>query len=74
MKRVRYPAEFKAEAVRQGTGRGHGVAEVAERLGVSDKSLYLWARQAKEQQSRQLCTMDIAVTHALPRRRPARCR
>lgn len=51
MKRVRYPAEFKAEAVRQVTERGHGVVEVAQRLGVSDKSLYLWVRQAKEQQS-----------------------
>ena len=49
MKRVRYPAEFKAEAVRQVTDRGHGVVEVAQRLGVSDKSLYLWVRQAKEQ-------------------------
>lgn len=51
MKRVRYPAEFKAEAVRQVTDRGHGVVEVAQRLGVSDKSLYLWVRLAKEQQS-----------------------
>lgn len=32
MKRVRYPAEFKAEAVKQVTDRGHGVAEVAKRL------------------------------------------
>ena len=33
MKGVRYPAEFKAEAVKQVTDRGHGVAEVAKRLG-----------------------------------------
>lgn len=39
MKRVRYPAEFKAEAVKQ----------VTERLGMSDKSLYLWVRLAKAQ-------------------------
>ena len=32
MKTVRYPAEFKAEAVRQVTGRGHGVVDVAKRL------------------------------------------
>ena len=31
------------------TARGHGVVEVAKRLGMSDKSLYLWVRQAKEQ-------------------------
>ena len=41
MKKVRYPAQFKAEAVKQVTERGHGVVDVAERLGMSDKSLYL---------------------------------
>ncbi len=46
--RVRYPAEFKAEAVKQVTERGHGVVDVAKRLGMSDKSLYLWVRLAKE--------------------------
>jgi transposase len=50
MKRVRYPAEFKAEAVKQVTERGHGVVEVGKRLGMSDKSLYLWVRQAQGQQ------------------------
>lgn len=48
MKTVRYPAEFKAEAVRQVTERGHGVVDVAKRLGMSDKSLYLWVRLAKD--------------------------
>ena len=47
MKSVRYPAEFKAEAVKQVTERGHGVVEVSKRLGMSDKSLYLWVRLAK---------------------------
>jgi transposase len=50
MKRMRYAAEFKAEAVKQVIDRGHGVVEVANRLGVSDKSLYLWVRLAKDQQ------------------------
>ena len=50
MKRVRYPAESKAEAVKQVTERGHGVMDVARRLGMSDKSLYLWVRLAHEQQ------------------------
>ena len=50
MKRVSYTAEFKAEAVKQVIERGHGVVEVSGRLGVSDKSLYLWVRQAKERQ------------------------
>ena len=50
MKAVRYPAEFKAEAVRQVTERGRGVVDVAKRLGMSDKSLYLWVRLAQQQQ------------------------
>ena len=50
MKRIRYPAEFKAAAVKQVTERGHGVIEVAKRLGMSDKSLYLWVRLAQQQQ------------------------
>lgn len=49
MKRVRYPAEFKAEAVKQVSERAHGVVDVAKRLGVSGKSLYLWVRLANEQ-------------------------
>ncbi|MCV2356004.1 transposase [Paucibacter sp. B2R-40] len=51
MSRARYAPEFKAEAVKQVTERGHGVVEVAKRLGISDKSLYLWVRQAKDQDS-----------------------
>ena len=50
MKAVRYPAEFKAEAVKQVTERGHGVVDVAKRLGMSDKSLYLWVRLAQQHQ------------------------
>lgn len=48
MKAARYTPEFKAEAIKQITERGHGVVEVSKRLGVSDKSLYLWLRQSKE--------------------------
>ena len=47
MKTVRYPAQFKAEAVKQVTERGHGVMDVAKRLGMSDKSLYLWVRSKR---------------------------
>ena len=48
MKNVRYTAEFKAEAIKQITERGHGVFEVSKRLGVSDKSLYVWLKQSRE--------------------------
>lgn len=36
----RYTEEFKIEAVKQVTERGHPAAEVATRLGVSAHSLY----------------------------------
>jgi transposase len=32
------------------TQRGHGVVDAAKRLGMSDKSLYLWVRLAQQQQ------------------------
>ena len=35
MRGTRYTAEFKAEAIKQITERGHGVGEVSKRLGVS---------------------------------------
>ena len=43
MKGIRYTAEFKVEALKQITECGHGVVEVAKRLGVSDK---LWFETA----------------------------
>lgn len=60
MKRIRYTVEFKAEAVKQVTERGHGVVEVAKRLGVSDKSLYVWIKRA-DQQTGSVVPGDIAV-------------
>lgn len=42
MSRQRYSPEFKDEAVRQVTERGHSVQEVSARLGVSSYSLYKW--------------------------------
>ena len=41
----RYAEEFKVEAVRQVTDRGHSVSEVAERLGITTKSLYEWVKR-----------------------------
>jgi len=40
----RYPEEFKIEAVKQVTERGHAATEVAARLGVSSHSLYQWVK------------------------------
>ena len=37
-----YSEEFKEGAIKQVLEDGHPVREVAERLGVSTKSLYTW--------------------------------
>ena len=60
MKGIRYTAEFKVEALKQITERGHGVVEVAKRLGVSDKSLYQWLREADWQKQPQF-SKDVAA-------------
>lgn len=39
-----YPEEFKIEAVKQITERGHRVADVSARIGVSQHSLYKWVK------------------------------
>lgn len=44
----RYTEEFKIAAVRQVTDRGYTVADVAERLGVTTKSLYEWIKRYGE--------------------------
>lgn len=43
----RYTDEFKIEAVKQIIERGYSVQEVAERLGISTKSLYHWRSQLR---------------------------
>ena len=63
MKNQPYPEEFKVEAVKQITERGHKVAEVSARIGVSQHSLYKWIkiykapageRQAQASQTEEL--------------------
>ena len=43
----KYTEEFKSEAVKQVRERGYSVQEVARRIGVSPKSLYLWVKQSR---------------------------
>ena len=45
MSRKRYPDEFKMEAVKQVIDRGHSVADVAGRLGMTTHSLYAWIKK-----------------------------
>ena len=44
MSNPHYSPEFKAEAVRQVIERSYPVKEVAERLGISEASLYSWRK------------------------------
>ncbi|ETZ11523.1 transposase [Vibrio parahaemolyticus] len=45
MSSKRYPEEFKIEAVKQVTEKGHSVADVANRLGTTTHSLYAWVKR-----------------------------
>ncbi len=45
MSSKRYPEEFKIEAVKQITERGHPAAKVTSQIGVSQHSLYAWVKQ-----------------------------
>ncbi|RDH46146.1 transposase [Zooshikella ganghwensis] len=44
-KGIRYSGEFKQEAVNQVVVHGYSVGEVADRLGISSKTLYQYCRQ-----------------------------
>lgn len=41
----RYPEEFKIQAVEQVMKQGHSLSSVAERLGISYKSLSNWVKR-----------------------------
>ena len=56
----RYTEEFKVEAVKQVTERGYSVQEVAERLGISTKSLYDWRSQLTGGKPAKKATDDAA--------------
>ncbi len=45
MSSKRYTEEFKIEAVKQVTERGHGIYSVAARLGITHSSLYSWIKR-----------------------------
>lgn len=65
----RYTDEFKIEAVRQMTEGGYPVKEVAQRLGVTTKSLYDWKAQFGDSRTRYhdrripylLCSRDSSI-------------
>jgi transposase len=45
MGRGNFTEDFKSDAVKQITERGHSVADVSKRLGVSTHSLYGWMKR-----------------------------
>ena len=63
-KGIRYTDEFKQEAVNQVVIHGYRVADVAERLGISTKSLYGWikvfSKPAKQRQDAQDLQAEVA--------------
>jgi transposase len=54
----RYTEEFKIEAVKQVTERGHGIYSVASRLGITHSSLYAWIRRYGDQPALQETITD----------------
>lgn len=60
MSSKRYTEEFKIEAVKQVTDRGHSVADVAGRLGVSIHSLYAWRNKYGTSGPAQAATVNQA--------------
>ena len=47
MGQARFTEDFKSDAVKQITERGHSIADVSQRLGVSTHSLYAWIKRHK---------------------------
>lgn len=62
MGKPRFTEEFKIDAIKQITERGHAVSDVSQRLGVSTHSLYAWMKRysaspgtvAKDDQSAEI--------------------
>jgi transposase-like protein len=58
MSSKRYTEEFKIEAVKQVTERGHGIYSVAARLGITHMSLYAWIRRYGDRPVQQAAVTD----------------
>ena len=58
MSSKRYTEEFKIEAVKQVTDRGHSAPDVAKRLGVSQPTLYEWIKLYGVPEAERLATQS----------------
>ena len=45
MGQSRFTEDFKTDAIKQITERGHSISDVSQRLGVSTHSLYAWIKR-----------------------------
>lgn len=63
-KGIRYSDEFKQEAVNQVVVHGYSVLEVAERLGVSNKSLYDWIKVFSKPKKQREEDADLRAENA----------
>lgn len=61
MSAKRYTEEFKIEAVKQVTERGHRLADVATRLGVTTHSMYAWMKRYGVPEPQRLSNQDQAA-------------
>ncbi|QDK98170.1 IS3 family transposase [Acinetobacter tandoii] len=61
MSSKRYPEEFKIEAVKQVTEKGHSVADVATRLGTTTHSLYAWIKRYDPQQPKAITEANASL-------------
>jgi transposase len=61
MSKMRYTEEFKVEAVKQVTERGHPVADVAKRLGTSHYSLYQWLKLYAKPAAERAETQSLSI-------------
>lgn len=64
-KGFRFTDEFKRDAVAQVVERGYAVSEVAERLGISTKSLYTWKAQFAKSQLCRVLTVASLISSSI---------
>lgn len=60
-KQDRFTDEFEQDAVAQVVERGDAVSEVAERLGISSKSLYTWKALFSKPVAVRVSVADLAA-------------
>ena len=63
-KGIRSTDEFKQKAVNQVVVHGYSVNEVSQRLGISTKSLYVWAKKFSKPRQQRENEADLQAENA----------